>query len=39
VGFLMNTKDKLEAYRNAVLGAWVQWRQEILEQGVMWLTT
>jgi len=37
VGFLMNNKEKLEGYRNAVLSAWTLWRKEIQEEGGKWL--
>jgi len=39
VKYIMGNKEQLEGYRNAVLGAWVQWRQEVREQGVKWLAT
>ena len=38
VKYIMEHKEQLEGYRNAVLEAWVQWRQEVREQGVKWLT-
>ena len=37
VNYIMGNKDHLEGYRNAVLGAWVQWREEVRTQGVNWL--
>jgi GR25 family glycosyltransferase involved in LPS biosynthesis len=37
VGFLMNNKEKLEGYRNAVLSAWAEWRDEVRREGVKWL--
>ena len=37
VNYIMGNKEQLEGYRNAVLGAWVQWREEVRTQGVKWL--
>jgi GR25 family glycosyltransferase involved in LPS biosynthesis len=39
VKYIMEHKEQLEGYRAAVLGAWVQWRDEIRREGVKWLTT
>jgi hypothetical protein len=37
VTYIMEHKEQLEGYRNAVLGAWVQWREEVRQAGVKWL--
>ena len=38
VNYIMANKEQLEGYRTAVLGAWVQWRDEVRREGVKWLT-
>ena len=37
VKYIMGNKQQLEGYRAAVLGAWVQWREEVRQAGVKWL--
>ena len=37
VAYIIEHKEQLEGYRNAVLGAWVQWREEVRQAGVKWL--
>jgi len=39
VKYIMAHKEQLEGYRNAVLEAWVKWREEVRQEGVKWLTT
>jgi hypothetical protein len=34
----MGNKEQLEGYRNVVLEAWIQWREEVRREGVKWLT-
>jgi GR25 family glycosyltransferase involved in LPS biosynthesis len=36
---LLEHKEKLEKYRDVVLGSWVRWRGEVLKSGAEWLTT
>ena len=38
VEHLLANKEKLEKYRDVVLGSWVKWRQQLLGEGVDWLT-
>ena len=38
VKYIIEHKEQLEGYRNAVLEAWVQWREEVRREGVKWLT-
>ena len=38
VKYIMGNKEQLEGYRNVVLEAWIQWREEVRREGVKWLT-
>jgi hypothetical protein len=34
---LLANKEQLEKYRDVILGSWVKWRDQLLEEGVDWL--
>ena len=37
VKYIIGNKEQLEGYRNVVLEAWIQWREEVRREGVKWL--